>query len=303
VERLLRVEPLESPEELVQISALEVGSLIHEVLDRFFTAQVQARAAPAGPQPWTAQQRDELRRITREVAAEFEERGVTGHRLLWQQELGRILVDLQALLDGDDALRAETGRRQVRSELAFGMNGTEPVEVALPDGRVIRFRGSADRVDRVGDGIVVVDYKTGPTRSYKGLGEDDPTAGGSKLQLPVYAYAARAVLGLPEAPVAAEYWFLRKDRGTRISVPLTPQVHETHQEVLAVIADGIAAGLFPHRPPKGDGWAGYIECPYCDPDGLGVEEHRDRWERKRRDPRLAAYLALVEPDVVGEEAR
>ena len=40
--------------------------------------------------------------------------------------------------------------------------------------------------------------------------------------------------------------------------------------------------------------------PYCDPDGLGAAEHRDRWERKRHDPRLAAYLALVEPDAARE---
>jgi ATP-dependent helicase/nuclease subunit B len=120
VERLLRVEPVESPEELVEISPMEVGNLIHQVMDRFFTEQVRARA---GPQRWTAQQRDVLRRITLEVAAEFEARGVTGHRLLWQQELGRILTDLQLLLDDDEKLRAETGRRQVRSELAFGMGG------------------------------------------------------------------------------------------------------------------------------------------------------------------------------------
>jgi ATP-dependent helicase/nuclease subunit B len=147
---------------------------------------------------------------------------------------------------------------------------------------------------------VVVDYKTGSTRKFKDLSEDDPTAGGTKLQLPVYAHAARVLLGVPDAPVAAEYWFLRKDRGTRISVPLPEQVHETYAAALAVISDGIAGGLFPHRPPKGDGWAGYIECPYCDPDGLGVTEHRDRWQRKRHDPRLAAYLPLVEPDAVGE---
>jgi RecB family exonuclease len=165
----------------------------------------------------------------------------------------------------------------------------------------MRFRGSADRVDRAGDAIVVVDYKTGSTRKFKDLGEADPTSGGAKLQLPVYAHAARVALDAADAPVSAEYWFLRKDRGKRIGVPLTAQVHATYTATLAVIADGIAGGLFPHRPPKDNGWAGYIECPYCDPDGLGVKEHRDRWERKRHDPRLASYLALVEPDAAAEQ--
>jgi hypothetical protein len=300
VERLLRVEPIESPEELVEISPLEVGSLIHEALDRFFAEQSQVGAVPGGAQRWTADQRGALRQITSEVAAEFEARGVTGHRLLWRQESHRILADLELLLDDDEDLRALTGRRQVRSELAFGMRGVPPVEVRLPDGRALRFRGSADRVDRAGDAIVVVDYKTGSMRKFKELDEADPTSGGTKLQLPVYAYAARVALDTADAPVSAEYWFLRRDRGKRIGVPLTAQVHATYAATLAVIADGIAGGLFPHRPPEDDGWAGYIECPYCDPDGLGVKEHRDRWELKRHDPRLAAYVTLVDPDAAAE---
>jgi RecB family exonuclease len=301
VQRLLRVQPLETPEELIQISPLEVGNLIHETLDRFFTEQSRAGAVPAGPQPWTIEQRQSLARIASQVADEFEARGLTGHRLMWRQERARILADLQALLDDDEKLRRETGRRQVRSELVFGMRGADPVEIPLSDDRVIRLRGSADRVDVDASGaIVVVDYKTGSSSKFQGLGEDDPTHGGTKLQLPVYAHAARAQLSAPDAPVSAEYWFLRKDRGKRIDLPLTVEVHRAHSQALAVIADGIAAGLFPHRPPKDDGYAGYIECEYCNPDRLGTNDHRARWSRKRHDPRLAAYLRLVEPDVLEE---
>lgn len=301
VHRLLHVEPVESPEELVQISALEVGNLIHETLDRFFAEQRAAGTVPQGTQVWTAAQRRALIRIASEVADEFEGRGITGHRLLWQQERARILADLQYLLDDDEKLRAATGRQQVRSELIFGMRGADAVEVPLPDGRTIRFRGSADRVDRTGDAIIVVDYKTGSTRRFQALSEDDPTGGGTKLQLPVYAHAARAELNVPAATVSAEYWFLRRDRGKRIELPLTDAVNRAHAEALAVIADGIAAGLFPHRPPKDDGYAGFIECAYCDPDGLGTKEHRARWMRKRFDPRLKTYLRLVEPDAVAEQ--
>jgi len=270
VERLLRVEPVESPEELVEISPLEVGSLIHEALDRFFTEQSRAGAVPGGSQQWTASQRTALRRIASEVATEFEARGVTGHQLLWRQERHRILTDLELLLDDDEELRAWTGRQQVRSELTFGMGSVAPIEVRLPDGRAVRFRGSADRVDRAGEEIVVVDYKTGSNRKFKDIGDADPTVGGTKLQLPVYAYAARTALDAEDAPVSAEYWFLRKNRGERIELPLTPQVQAAYAATLAVIANGIAGGLFPHRPPEDDGWAGYIECPYCDPDGLGL---------------------------------
>ena len=298
VQRLLRVEPAGAPEELIEISPLESGSLIHEVLDRFFTGQSLNKAVPGPGQRWTAAQRAELGRIAAQTALEFEARGVTGHRVLWRRELGRICADLQVLLDDDDRLRAGQGRVQVRSELVFGMAGRPAVPFRLPDGRQVRFRGSADRVDRAGDALVVVDYKTGSARPFRKIDQIDPTAGGTKLQLPVYAHAARAALGLPAAAVSAEYWFLRKDRGTRIAVPLTPEVDQAFSAAVAAITDGIAGGLFPHRPPADDSWAGFIECPYCDPDGLGVTELRDGWRRKRSDPRLARYLALTEPDLV-----
>ncbi len=301
VGRMLWVEPVQSPEERLQIGHLELGNLFHTVLDVFFTQQSRAGAIPGGAEPWTPEQRAQLAGIARQVGADLVTRGATGHPLLWRQELGRVLSDLDLLLDDDETLRAHTGRRQERSELDFGHHSVAPVEVRLPEGRVIRLRGSADRVDRAGDTITVVDYKTGHAQPYAGLSEADPTGGGLKLQLPVYAYAARAALGTPHAPVVAEYWFLRRDRGKRVTLPLSPQVERAYAEALAVITDAIASGLFPHRPPTQDSWGGdFIECPYCDPDGLGVAEHRHRWSHTRQDPRLAAYLRLVDPDAAAQ---
>jgi RecB family exonuclease len=50
------------------------------------------------------------------------------------------------------------------------------VRVRPPDGREIWFRGSADRVDRAGSGLVVVDYKTGSAGSFKTISAANPTA-------------------------------------------------------------------------------------------------------------------------------
>ena len=193
MERLLGCEPLESPEELMQISPLEVGSLVHEALDRFFTEQYRRAPCPAARSRGPPTSGRRCARSRGSVAAEYTARGVTGHPLLWEQEAidpGRP----GAAARRRRTVRAQTGRRQVRSELAFGMRGAPPVEVPLPDGRTIRFRGSADRVDRAGDAIVVVDYKTGSMRAFKEHRRGRPDRGGTKLQLPVYAYAARAAL-------------------------------------------------------------------------------------------------------------
>jgi hypothetical protein len=157
------------------------------VLDRFFTRQSGAGAVPGGGQRWTDAQRGELECMVLEVAAEFESRGVTGHPLLWRQQRNRIVADLQLLLGDDELLRAQTGRVQVRSELSFGIRERPAVRVGLPDGREIWFRGSADRVDLAGSALVVVDYKTGSAGRFKTISAANPTADGTKLQLPVYA--------------------------------------------------------------------------------------------------------------------
>jgi hypothetical protein len=290
--KLLRVRPVETPEEQVTIAPIELGNLYHRTLDRFFADQDARGAIPGGATPWTDAQRADLRRVAVEVAGDFAVRGQTGHRLLWRRELANVLAQLDGFLTMDEQVRAGTGRRQVRSELSFGLDGRPPVPVPLRDGRTVLMQGSADRVDRAGDAIAVVDYKTGSARSFEKLGPDDPTAGGTKLQLPVYALAARLALGAPDADVTAEYWFLHRTID-RIELPLTAGVAESFVDTVTVIADGIAGGLFPHRPPDDDGWGGHIPCHYCDPDGLGVGEHRERWARKRTDPRLARYVAMI----------
>ncbi len=297
VQRLLRVEPVEAPEELMEISPLTVGTLVHEAFDAFVKQVGDARPAPG--ERWTAEQRALLLDLAEAKAAELHRHGLVGHPRLWEQEWTRIQADLAWLLDADDAWRLERRATLLGSEMTFGMNGAEPVEVPIGDGRTIRFRGSADRVDQADDGtLVVVDLKTGSTRRYRGL-DADPVLGGTKLQLPVYAYAARQRWGDDGTPVEAAYWFVRKDRGTRIDVRLTPEVERRYADTLAVIADSIAAGLFPQRPPETPSW-GFVECPYCDPDGAGHKEARSRWERKRHDPALYAYVALAEPDALAE---
>ncbi len=43
-----------------------------------------------------------------------------------------------------------------------------------------------------------------------------------------------------------------------------------------------------------------MQCGYCNPDGLGHGEARTRWERKRADPALKVYVALVEPEALDD---
>jgi RecB family exonuclease len=223
MQTVLHVEPVERPEDIMQLAPIDRGSLVHEVLDRFI-AEVRGRA-DAG-RPWRDDDHRRLRAIAEEVSADAEARGLTGRRLLWRRDRRLILAELDAFLDADEQYRATGIAETLATELAFGMpdGGGAAVEVPLGDGRVVRVRGRADRVDRRSDGdLVVIDYKTSSDRGYKTLSHDDPVTAGTRLQLPVYAYAARAAYGAPDTRVEAYFWLVGKGRNQRFGYDVRPR--------------------------------------------------------------------------------
>lgn len=292
VERLLGVKPIEQPEDVIQISSMDIGNLIHESLDALVRAC--GDDLPGFGEPWSAAQRQLMREIAVAGAREFQSRGLTGHDRLWEPERERIVADMDRLLDADDLWRAQVGARVVASEMPFGLRGVAAVEVPIPGGRVL-MRGSADKVDIDASGrLFVTDLKTGSNWRFKGIKQDDPLVGGTKLQLPIYAFAARAQYGDATTPVYASYWFVRRDPG-RIGIDLTPEVEQAYADTLSVLVQSIATGLFPLRAPEAPDFL-WVQCDYCNPDGIGHAENRDRWERKRHDPALAQLVSLIEPE-------
>jgi RecB family exonuclease len=295
VRRLLRVEPLEQPEATITISATDIGTFIHRCMDLLVRAC--DGDLPGFGRPWTDRHRALLADIASQVAAEFEGKGLTGHPRLWEQERRRILADLQNMLTDDDEWRAELDAAVVASELTFGKDGLPPVAVPLPGGGRVLMVGSADKVDRTRTGtLLVTDIKTGSRKRYQQISPEDPVVGGTRLQLPVYAHAARERFG--SGDVRAQYWFVRKDRGKRIELPLDQDVEAEYGRTLQILVTSIAAGLFPPKPPEDDDFR-WVQCEYCNPDGIGYTELRDRWRSKRHDPALAELLALVDPAAAG----
>jgi RecB family exonuclease len=297
--RLLRVEPVENPEAQLQMSAIDRGALVHEVLERF-VADVLARPPDRRPGPgdgWSAGDRALIRRLAEEACREYEARGATGRPLFWRRDKPQILAQVDRFLDDDAARRRATGTRPLAAEQAFGLGDDDPVAITLHDGRALRFRGSADRIDEGPDGgLVVLDYKTGRADAYRRLGPDNPDERGTRLQLAVYAQAARAVTGRPDAPVRAEYWFVSEGGGfARYGYDVDDAVLDRVRTSLGTIVDGIERGAYPPHPD--DQFRPWVVCPWCDPDGMGVAELRRAWERKRDDPAVAAYAALAEGDL------
>lgn len=291
LERLLGVQLVEQPEDVITISPADIGTLMHAAFDDL-VRECESNL-PGYGQPWTTPQRRRLAELAEAQATRLTVEGRTGHPRLWRQALARIQANLQAMLTDDDAWRREHRVAVIASELAVGMKGAPPVPIGLASGGTVLMRGSADKVDRDEHGrLYITDIKSGSARNFLGLGEDDPVLGGSKLQLPVYAHAARQVYGAT-AEVEAAYWFVRRDKG-RVLVPLTAAVETTYAATIERLVTGIRDGLFPPRPPAEPDFM-FVQCPYCNPDGVSHAEPRRRWERVKHDPRLRELVGLIEP--------
>ncbi len=293
---VLGVDEVENPEEQLTITPHHRGSLVHEVLERFILGVLDRPPAPN--EAWSAVDEDRLKDIAEAVFGEYEAKGLTGRAVFWRRERRRIMTDLLRVLEADSRYRRDHGTRPLAAELRFGFADSEVgvVRLALADGRSVGFLGLADRVDVADDGSLhVVDYKTGRADDYRGLDEDDPDLGGTRLQLPVYGEAARALAGTPEALVRAEYWFASsKGRFKRIGYDVTRGVLARVGETLAVIVGGIESGVFAAYP-RATSTTPWVVCAYCDPDGLGVADLRRSWNRKSGAPALAGFRDLVEP--------
>lgn len=295
VGRLLGVQALELPEDIVVIAPSDIGKLVHECMDALVIEN--AGHLPDAGQPWTGEQHVRLLEIFAERAARYEDRGLTGHPRLWAPERERIAGDTARMLADDDAWRTRQDVQVIASEMAFGMRGKPPVTVDIPGGRV-SFRGSADLVGRTRDGaLVVIDIKTGSSRNFEPIAKD-PVCAGTKLQLPVYAHAARQQFGDPATPVEASYWFVRRDLG-RVQLDLTPELERTYAQTISTLVRSISAGLFPLKAPEEPDFL-WVQCDYCNPDSIGHAENRTRWEQKRRDPVLKDLVALVDPEAVAQ---
>jgi RecB family exonuclease len=297
---VLGVESVDNPEDELRMTAIDRGELVHLALERFI-AGVLARPVDEQPGPddaWSDTDRKELRRIGDDLCDDYEARGRAGRAVFWHRDRRSILADLDRFLGVDDARRRSNRTRPMATELQFGFESSTlgPASFPLTDGRVVYFRGKADRVDRSDDGTIhVVDYKTGRTNAYRELSQDNPDVRGTKLQLAVYGAAALQHRAAPGASVHAEYWFVSKKGDFKpIGFAITDDVLERVGCTLSTMVAAIEAGVFPPHPTDSS-TSIWVDCPYCDPDALGVIELQRHWDRKRNDPALAPYAELTDP--------
>lgn len=188
---LLRLDALEEPE--AGLDVLRLGSINHKILEKTYD---EVRSLNLSITPDNAQEaQDILRVMADEVFEDAPEVYQFRPDALWQQRQSVMLRDLRDLvaLDFSDAspLNKFGKPRYVHAlEEAFGLDGVYPVTIPMPDVLdTIRVRGKIDRVDRAGDHLIVIDYKSGSGNYPK-----DDLLLGRNVQMLIYVLAYHALL-------------------------------------------------------------------------------------------------------------
>ncbi len=302
LQHVLEVPVLERPEEILTISPLDRGLLVHGILERFIRSLQESGKLPDYGEPWSADDRALLMEIAEEEFARAEARGITGRPLLWDVAKNEMRDDLSLFLKKDSEMRAEMMTRPIAIEWRFGFGETNhypPVILDIGEGQQISFRGVIDRVDADASNskLFIVDYKTGSSYPYRDM-KDDPLGAGTHLQLPVYALAVRSRFG-QEREIQAAYWFVSARGGfeTRGMI-LSDSLEKGFRNMACLIVSGIEGGLFPANP--GSGSEGYNNCAYCDYRRVCPGDVDIVWERKSQNPELAAYVSMTGGVETGE---
>ena len=237
----------EQPQPLEQyaqswLGASDRGNIIHEVLERYFSE--------TAPRVDTVDERL-LRKLVDESVAKY--------RLLRPipSNLRDIGAEVESIIgvviEEANAHAKEPDRRTMGTEISFGSD--EPLDLTFGP-YTIHVKGRIDRVDQVGDGFEVIDYKSGAPGRFR---RDFDV----KLQYYLYTLAWEQLH--PDQPIRRATYDLVDGIGgvEKKTVEMTDDVREDmHQrvtELLGLLADPVSA-FITRQEMRGDD----SRCPdYC----------------------------------------
>ncbi|MGO8683830.1 MAG: PD-(D/E)XK nuclease family protein [Thermoleophilia bacterium] len=241
---VIGLEAPEEPDESLEMDGRELGILVHEILQRVYTAVMTNNLDLDAT----------LREVTaawQVCCAEAEQRGVTGAPFSWNVRRAMLLQDLHECVRRDPMFG--DGGHPVGVEWRFGEAAKRPVSLTVAAGRQVRFAGRLDRVDRTVRGARIIDYKTG-----KGDTEQKRLKKQLGVQLPVYQLAVRQNGGDEYDEVACLYRFVTRRGGFR-DLPLSEDeatAGSRLSDLVSAVVNLVDGGVFARSPAAG--------CEFCD---------------------------------------
>jgi ATP-dependent helicase/DNAse subunit B len=236
------------------LSPAEFGSALHRLFFRFMSALRER-----GERPSAERHRPLLEQLLRELGVELRSRIPVRHEAALRADLRRLERAARIFL------RAESRRcdaEPVDFEVSFGLGEhggahcRDGVVLNLSEHLQLRLQGRIDRVDRLGEGYQIWDYKTGSSTPYEG---EDLLRGGVHLQWALYAYALGEILCQREPGarvLSAGYYFVSaREHGRRLSAP-PPAPAEVARHLGPVVGMAEQGAFFHIQKER--------QCPHCD---------------------------------------
>ena len=250
----LELEPHEEPQ--AGFDVLILGSIYHGVLERLYT-----RVPDGDPDRLRA----ELPAVARQVFDTAPNDYGFRPTPLWEHQQQELTDVLRRTLDA--LIEAAEGYVPLVQELPFGLQGRPPLVLRGEGAEVLQLRGYIDRVDRAPDGrLRIIDYKAGSTA----IAARD-LADGRRLQLPLYALAAREALGAEVA--GGFYWHIGAAKPSSLKLEKfeggVAGAIETAVAHAVAIGAAVRAGQFAPQPPA-EG------CPASCPATAFCERYKTR---------------------------
>jgi len=288
---VLGIEPPDEPEDALEFTPLDRGSLYHDVLEKFMRRMLREDRLPLDESSL-----DTLLRMAADAveSGRWSLAGYEGARRLELRSL-RLLLALW--------LRAEQRTRSPLLpsyfEVRFGgaprpgddptLSREEPLGFDAGEGVSIPLAGRIDRIDATANGsrARVVDYKTGNPKNVS-----KPLDRGRHLQLPVYLLAADELLADRGATTeSAEYHFITNRPGARTKAFTRDDMDERLDDVRAAlrcIVRGIETGMFFPYPESKGACRNCDYAPACGPVALALAQ------MKYGDPNAEFFFVELE---------
>lgn len=191
----LKLNPTDEPVE--GFTPNRLGIAYHEILENLYI-RLQSKQIPistGSPEAVTAV----VEEVAEEVLQKLLDDGTIRKNSLWDFEKSEIKRRVVRLLHKESEWNEETPATPVHFERKFGIGGTAPLIIEAEGGQV-KLRGQIDRIDKRGEDLVVIDYKTRRTPIRHSDALD-----GRDLQLPIYAMAASRVIEKGKTVASAYY--------------------------------------------------------------------------------------------------
>ncbi|GMU53673.1 MAG: hypothetical protein AMXMBFR33_28190 [Candidatus Xenobia bacterium] len=248
LERALRLRPLDlsRPDPDRWLDEAARGSLLH---DLFATYHRELRRR--GWRPDKERDTPRLEQLLEEALEAFRREYPPPSRAVERGETRMLKRDLECFLRLE---LSHPERTPIGCEVAFGQDGLEDEPLARAEPVKVMnlpLRGRIDRIDRLGQGIEVVDYKTG--RRLKTV-DGAVFQGGRLLQHALYALVAQELTG--ESVRGLSYCF-PTTRGERPWL-FFPSPDAAHLEALLQdVLEPLETGAFLHTESRKN------DCTYC----------------------------------------